>query len=72
MHEFQNALQGYTPAILALIFLTAYFALVALIVRRTGPQRVRVPRYQVPPMPLPRLPPGFSNATLRAPWQRHW
>jgi hypothetical protein len=24
------------------------------------------------PMPLPRLPPGFSNTTFRAPWQRHW
>jgi hypothetical protein len=49
MLEFQDVLLGYTPAILALIFVTAYFALVALIVRRTGPQRVCVPRYEVPP-----------------------
>lgn len=49
MLEFQDALLGYTPAILALIFVTAYFALVALIVRRAGRQRVRVPRYEVPP-----------------------
>jgi uncharacterized protein (TIGR04222 family) len=49
MFEFPSVLQGYTPAILALIFVAAYFALVVLIVRRPGPQRVSVPRYQPPP-----------------------
>jgi uncharacterized protein (TIGR04222 family) len=49
MFEFPNVLQGYTPAILALVFVAAYFALVVLIVRRPGPQRVSVPRYQPPP-----------------------
>jgi len=49
MFEFANVLQGYAPAILALLFVAAYFALVFLIVRRPGPQRVSVPRYQPPP-----------------------
>jgi uncharacterized protein (TIGR04222 family) len=53
MFEFSNILQGYTPAILALIFVAAYFALVVLIVRRRGPQRVSVPRYQPPPGAAP-------------------
>jgi len=49
MFEFPNVLHGYTPAILALVLVAAYFALVVLIVRRPGPQRVSVPRYQPPP-----------------------
>ena len=49
MLEFPNVLQGYTPAILALVFVAAYFALVVLIVRRPGPEHVSVPRYQPPP-----------------------
>jgi Predicted membrane protein (DUF2207) len=49
MFEFPNVVDGYTPAILALVFVTAYFALVVLIVRRPGPQSVSVPRYQPPP-----------------------
>ncbi len=48
MFEFPDVLQGYTPAILALVFVAGYFALVVLIVRRPGPQHVSVPRYQPP------------------------
>jgi hypothetical protein len=49
MFELPEVLRGYTPAILALVLVAAYFALVVLIVRRPGPQRVSVPRYQPPP-----------------------
>lgn len=49
MFEFPYVVDGYTPAILALVFVTAYFALMVLIVRRPGPQSVSVPRYQPPP-----------------------
>jgi hypothetical protein len=48
MFEFPNLLHGYTPAILALVLVAAYFALVVLIVRRPGPPHVPVPRYQPP------------------------
>jgi hypothetical protein len=48
MFEFPGVLLGYSPAILALVFVAAYFALVVLIVRRPGPQHVSVPRYQPP------------------------
>lgn len=46
MFEFPSVVEGYTPAILALVFVAAYFALVVLIVHRPGPQHVSVPRYQ--------------------------
>jgi hypothetical protein len=49
MFEFPSIMQGYAPAVLVLVFVTAYFALVSLIVRRPGPQTVSVPRYQPPP-----------------------
>jgi Predicted membrane protein (DUF2207) len=53
MFEFTNLADGYTPAILALIFVTAYFAIAVLIVSRPGPQGVSVPRYQPPPIVSP-------------------
>jgi hypothetical protein len=46
--EFPDVLHGYTPAILALVLVGGYFAVVALIVRRPGPPHVSVPRYQPP------------------------
>ncbi len=48
MFELPDILQGYTPAVLALVFVAVYFALVFLIVRRPGPQHVAVPCYQPP------------------------
>jgi hypothetical protein len=48
MFEFPGVQQGYTPAILGLLFVAGYFALVVLIVRRPGPQHVSVARYQPP------------------------
>jgi Predicted membrane protein (DUF2207) len=48
MLDLPDVLQGYTPAILALLFVAAYFALVFLIVRRPGPEHVSVPCYQPP------------------------
>jgi len=49
MFEFPVVLHGYAPAILALVFVAAYFALVVLVVRRPGPEHVSVPRYHPPP-----------------------
>ena len=49
MFEFPKVLDGNPPAILALVLVAAYFALVVLILRRPGPQRASVPRYQPPP-----------------------
>jgi predicted membrane protein DUF2207 len=49
MFELPDILHGYTPAILALVLVTAYFGLVVLIVHRPGPQHVSVPSYQPPP-----------------------
>jgi hypothetical protein len=48
MSEFPSLMKGYNPAVLAMFFVAAYFALVILIVRRPGPQHVCVPRYQPP------------------------
>src|SRR6266403_3130386 len=48
MFEFPSSVNGYTPAILALMFVTIYFLLVLLMTRPGDPQRVSVTRYQPP------------------------
>jgi hypothetical protein len=49
MPQLNNVLeQGYGAAVAVLAMVTAYYALVALVVRRHGPQHVSVPRYQPP------------------------
>jgi hypothetical protein len=49
MFELPSIMQGYTPAILALIFVAIYFGFVALVVNRPGPPHVSVARYEPPP-----------------------
>ena len=49
MLEFNNFVTGNGPAILALVFVLAYFVLAALLLRLPGPARVLVPRYEPPP-----------------------
>lgn len=48
MPELNNFLQSYGLSIVTLIIVAAYFALATIIVRRAGPDRVSVPRYQPP------------------------
>ncbi len=48
MFEFPSSVNDYTPAILALMFVTIYFLLVLLMTRPGDPQRVSVTRYQPP------------------------
>lgn len=48
MFEFNSFVTGYEPAVLALVFVFAYFVLAALILRLPGPGRVSVPRYEPP------------------------
>ena len=49
MFELPSIMQGYTPAILALIFVAMYFGLVAIVVNSPGPPHVSVARYEPPP-----------------------
>lgn len=49
MLEFNNFVTGYEPAALALVFVFAYFVLIALMLRIPGSQHISVPRYEPPP-----------------------
>jgi len=48
MVDFDNFSHGYGLSFISLILVTAYFVVTTLIVRRPGPARVSVPRYQPP------------------------
>jgi Predicted membrane protein (DUF2207) C-terminal domain len=48
MRQFNAFISGYEPAVLALVFVLAYFFLAALILSAFQPQSVVVPRYEPP------------------------
>jgi Predicted membrane protein (DUF2207) len=48
MFEFPSLMNGYTPAILALVFVSIYFLVLLPMTRPRDPQRVSVTRYQPP------------------------
>src|ERR1700730_3315723 len=66
-----NFFAGYEPIVMALLFVLAYFVLVALLLRLPGRTKVLVPRYEPPPGVSPAvaawlLKPGDLNRSVAA------